>query len=109
VNPTRQRIVERLMAAIGWIALGTLCTKVLAESSALSDVLNYTTMAIGVCASCAALVAASNRLSKAKLADEVLLGEVAAVKSMAEETRFSESRIRLLALAKRMEKHDSAR
>jgi len=98
------------MAVIGWIAFGTLCTKVLAESSAVSDVLNYTTIAIGVCASCAALIAVSNRISEAKLsADEVLLGEVAAVKSMAEETRFSESRSRLLALAKRMEKHDSLR
>jgi hypothetical protein len=98
------------MAAIGWIAFGTLCTKVVAESGTLSDVMNYTTMAIGVYASCAALIAVSNRISRIKSGtDDVLLSEVAAVKSMAEKTRFSESRIRLLALAKRMEKRDSAR
>jgi hypothetical protein len=97
-------IVEHPMAVTGWIAFGTLCTKVLAESSTLCDVMDYTTIAIGVCASCAALIAISKRMSQAMLGDrEVILGEIAALKSLAAEARFSDSRIRLSALAKRME------
>jgi hypothetical protein len=92
------------MAAIGWTAFGTLCTKVLAEASTPSDVVNYTMMAIGVCASCAALVTIANRFYEAKVNAIFLQSEVAAVKSMAEEMRFSENRVRLLALAQRMEK-----
>ncbi|HTV89973.1 MAG TPA: hypothetical protein VME41_13245 [Stellaceae bacterium] len=93
------------MAAIGWIAFGTLCTKVLAESSTLSDVTNYTMMAIGVCASSAALITASTRISNVmSRRDEVLLTQVAAMKSMAEQTPFAESRARLLAAAQRLEK-----
>jgi hypothetical protein len=92
------------MAAIGWIAFGTLCTKVLAEASTASDVMNYTTMSIGICASCAALVTIANRLYKARFNAGVSQSEIIAVKSMAEEMRFSESRIRLLALAQHMEK-----
>jgi hypothetical protein len=97
-------IVEHPMAVTGWIAFGTLCTKVLAVSSTLLDVMDYTTMAIGVCASCAALIALSNRMSKAMSGDrEVILNEIAALKSMAAEARFSDSRVRLSALASRME------
>jgi hypothetical protein len=98
------------MAAIGWTAFGTLCTKVLVESSTLSEVLNYTTVAIGVCASCSALIAVSSRVAQAILGlDPILQQQVATLKLMADQTPFAESRARLLSVAQRIEKHDSQR
>jgi hypothetical protein len=98
------------LAALGWIAVGTLCTKVLAEASTLPEALDYTIVAIGVCASCAALIAVSNRaLQAARGSDQALQDQVAALKSMADQTPFAESRLRLLALANRMAKRDLGR
>jgi hypothetical protein len=98
------------MAAIGWVAFGTLCTKVLAESSTAADVMNYTMMAIGVCSSCAALVAIANKSHESVVpVDPVLQSDIEAVKSLAAEARFSESRNRLLALARHMERKTGRR
>jgi hypothetical protein len=92
------------MALLGWKAFGTLCGKVLAEASSLPETLNYTTMAIAVCASCAALVALSNRTRPAVRDVAVnVQPEVVALKLMAAQTSFAESRLRLLAVAEQLE------
>ena len=96
------------MTALGWIAGGTLCTKVMAEAGSLADMLNYTTVAIAVCACCAALIALSSRTLRSAIRDggTVLRPEVAALKLMAAQTPFAESRSRLLALVDRMERRE---
>jgi hypothetical protein len=93
------------MASLGWIACGTLCEKVLAEANTFPEMLNYAIVAIAVCACCAALIALSNRASQPAVRNgEGLWPEVAAFKLMAAQTPFAESRLRLLAMAERMEK-----
>jgi hypothetical protein len=96
------------MTAIGWISLGTLCTKVLAVSNTFPEMLDYTTMAISVCASAAAVIAISNRVSwKAEEYEQDRRKEVARLKLMADQTPFAESRRRLIALAERLETDDA--
>ncbi len=92
------------MTAIGWLSVGTLCTKVLAVSNSLPEALDYSAFAISVCASCAAMIALSNRVCQpVGRWNEALWGEAAALRSMASQTPFAESRRGLIALAERME------
>ena len=92
---------------IGRIAFGTLCTKVLAVANTLPEMLSYSALAIAVCASCTALITLSNRASQPAVRSRAagLQPEATALKLMADQTPFAESRLRLLALAERMEKH----
>lgn len=92
------------MTAISWTSFGTLCTKILAVSNTFPEMLNYTALAISVCASGAAMIALSDRVCQtAQGWKQGLWKEAAALRSMASQTRFVESRRRLMALAERME------
>lgn len=96
------------MTAIGWTSFGTLCTKVLAVSNTFPAMLDYTTIAISVCASAAAVIAVSNRVSrKVQEYEQDRRKEVARLKLMADQTPFAESRRRLIALAERLETDDA--
>jgi hypothetical protein len=96
------------MASLGWIACGTLCENVLAEANTFPEMLNYATVAIAVCACCAALIALASRAYQPAVRNGTadLWPEVTALKLMAAETPFAESRLRLLALAERVEKRE---
>ncbi len=87
------------MAAVGWVAFGTLCTKVLAVASNWIDVQDYTVLAIAVCASSTALIALSGRHRMVEAANY----DAVALRSMADQMLFPENRRRLLALAQRLE------
>ena len=92
------------MTTVGWISLGTLCTKVLALSNTFPEMLDYTAVAISVCASVVAVMAVSNRVSQQPQAwRQGWREEIATLKLMADQTPFAESRRRLIALAKRLE------
>lgn len=96
------------MTALSWIGFGTLCTKVLAVSNTFPETLNYTVVAISVCASCAAVIAKANTVSPRLQERQQDLSEAAAVlKAMADQTPFAESRRRLMALVERMERDEA--
>jgi hypothetical protein len=93
------------MTTVGWSALGGLVTKVLAESSSLTETLCYTNVAIAVCGAVAALlVIADSRHKKEayegrdKNADNL----VENCRTLAEQARFADSRARLLGLSERL-------
>jgi hypothetical protein len=101
-------IVVSTMTAISWISFGALCTKVLAVSNSAPEMLDYTALAISVCTSCAAIIALSNMTCQPFQGwKEELWKEAAALRSMASETPFAESRRQLMALADRMEKDEA--
>ena len=90
------------MTAIAWTALGALSTKIVAQSTALPEMLSYTNLAIAVCASIAALAALARQQFDAPLSG-LAQDEAAMFRSLADEMRFAETRMRSLALAKRFE------
>ena len=101
-------MVTGTMTAISWISFGALCTKVLAVSNSVPEMLNYTALAMSVCTSCAAMVALSNMPCHPFQGwKKELWKEAAALRSMAGETPFAESRRQLMALADRMEKDEA--
>jgi|HubBroStandDraft_6_1064221.scaffolds.fasta_scaffold730735_2 hypothetical protein len=94
------------MTSLGWIACGTLCERYWRRANTFPKMLNYAIVAIAVCARCAALIALARRASRPAVRNGAadLWPEAAALKLMAAQTPFAESRLRLLALADQMEK-----
>src|SRR5262245_14952782 len=96
------------MTAIGWTALGALSTKVVAVSSALPEMLGYTIATIAVCATVYAFVslAEANRRQEDGPADSGSPeNEASMIRVLADQTQFTETRVRLLKLAQRLESH----
>ncbi len=91
------------MSAIGWTALVALGTKVIAQSNALQELLSYTRISIGVCASVAALIVLARPQLGGPIPIQVSQDHAAMFKSLADQMRFAETRARVLALAKRFE------
>ncbi len=96
------------MGTIGWAGLSALSTKIIAQSASLQEVLSYTRISIGVCASLAALVVLARAQLDRPLPISVSEDQAAMIRSLADQMAFAESRARLLALAKRVEESESA-
>jgi hypothetical protein len=88
------------MTTLGWSALGSLITKVIAQSATLPETLSYTTAAIAVCGIFAAVLAAP-RLKDSEEAHHKTDDDVEMLKQLAAQARFADTRVRLLGLADR--------
>ncbi len=97
------------MGTIGWTALGALSTKVLVQSNALLEMLSYTRISIGVCATVAALIALARQQSDNPIPIPVSEDHAAMFRALADQTLFAETRARALALAKRFEEAEKRR
>jgi hypothetical protein len=87
------------MTMIAWSATGALSTNVIAHSSSLFEMLDYSITAVAICASCAALLPLAWSAAPAEHEPEFLEPEAEALVTLGEESRFAESRARLLAAA----------
>jgi prophage DNA circulation protein len=93
------------MTTVGWSALGGLVTKVLAESSSLTETLCYSNVAIAVCGAVAALRIMSElrQIEEAcEASDKNADNLVENCRTLAEQVRFADSRARLLGLSERL-------
>ncbi len=97
------------MGTIGWAAWGALGTKVIAQSHGLLEMLSYTRISIGVCASVAALIVLARAQSDGPIPLSVSEDQVAMIRSLADQMVFAETRARLFALAKRVEETEKRR
>lgn len=94
------------MSMTGWTALGALTSKIAAQSNDLSNVLSYSTIAIAICTSVAALTMIAQRQPQALIPATLSQSPGIMFKALADQTLFAEIRARSLALAERFEKTD---